>query len=521
MSVNKMDKPIYGILETSSKVSYGLNNQKKFYPFDKSLPTFYVPTKKPFTPHNYYCFIKYDNNSKGDKYYGIIENYIGEVGNYEAEKEYLKQISRQKWLSNSKLKNLYKNKDNLGFIDLTPDRVDLTKLLTYSIDPPNCFDIDDAISIEKISDVEHKIYIHIADVSSYFNLDHFLESELKNRTESIYLTGEQINMFPDEIVGEYFTLKENKISRAFTLELLISLNKDDCEIVSHKFYKSNISLSKNMSYDEFDKKYKLNKLDEGLTNLYNIGKYLYEKKFSEKIDHYDSHNMVEIFMIISNVISAKEIIDMKYPILRCQDKSYNIKSEIKIDNKIILDDYYNIFKGNSAIYKIYDESKDNSHFKLNEQLYTHFTSPIRRYVDIHVHRLLSNKFCGTKFNVDINDENLDLINSNNKFYKKMGKLSILNKYIFESAEDSLNSEGYIFDIIDNKLKIWIPELKILVTHKIFSDKLKNLHVVEMNDNKIIIENLETKNIITYNILDKIHFKLVFTRNSKKKYQLQI
>lgn len=516
-----MSNIIYGILETSSKVSYGTNNQKKFYPFDKSLPTYYVPTKKPFSPHNFYCLIRHDKVDKNNKYYGILENYIGEVGNYDAEKEYLKMISKQKWLSNSKLKNLYKTKDNLNFTDLTPVRKDLTKLLTYSIDPPNCFDIDDAISIERISDEQYKVLIHIADVSSYFDLDHFLEKEIKNRTESIYLDNSQQNMFPDEIVGEYFTLKEGKISRAFTLELQIKFNSDKMlhEIISHKFFKSNIILTKNMSYDEFDKKLKQKKLDEGLVKLYEIGKDLYQEKFNK--NDFDSHKLVEIFMVIANVISAKEIIDEKYPILRSQLKSDNLMIETSDLDKKILDDYNNIFKSNSAIYKIYHNSEDNSHFKLGEQLYTHFTSPIRRYVDIHVHRLLSNKFCGTNFDVKIDDENLSVINSNNKFYKKMGKLSILNKFIFESEDNVMVSEGFIFDISDNKLKIWIPELKILVTHKLFSDKLKNLNIIDKTENKITVQNIETQNIISYSILNKINFKLVFTRSAKKKYKLQL
>ena len=179
MDINKI---IYGVLEINNKTAFGEKNEKKFYPNDKTLPVFYVPTKKSFSTINLYCGIKF-NKQIGDKYYGLIEKYIGEIGNLDSELEYLKNIGCEQWKSNSKFQL------DEYFEDATPNRVDFTKfkLKAYSIDPQGCIDIDDALSIDLISDTHCKIFIHIADVSTYIKPDSPLDLEIRKRKESIYL----------------------------------------------------------------------------------------------------------------------------------------------------------------------------------------------------------------------------------------------------------------------------------------------------------------------------------------------
>ena len=436
MNINK--EIIYGILEINNKTAFGEKNEKKFYPHDKTLPILYVPTKKPFSTINLYCGIKF-NKKVGDKYYGVIEKYIGEIGNLNTELEYLKYIGCSNWKGNSK----FKLEDYQE--DITRDRVDFTKfkIKAYSIDPLGCVDIDDALSIEKITDNRVKIFIHIADVSSYIKPDSELDIEIRKRKESIYLNKFQVNMIPDKLSIDNISLIKNRLNRAFTLELTLNKTDDNWIIFSHNFYKSSIEVI-NLSYDECAKKLNTN---NDLKNLFNIGKILYENKFGSCLD-YNTHHMVEIFMIIANVFAAKNVQDHGGAIFRKQDP--NIDASIK---KLIID-------FNPALYTEYNE--ELVHDSLKETLYTHFTSPMRRYIDIIIHRILSNKFCGTNFVINKDIEFIKDLNKTHTKIKKINRTAELYSNIFNPEFKECNLyTGTIVGFTNNKLTVYIKNLGII------------------------------------------------------------
>ncbi len=488
MDFNK-ENIIYGVLEVNNKTSYGLRNEKRFYPHDKSLPTFYVPTKKPFSTINIYCGIRFDK-FLNDKYYGIVEKYIGDIGDLDTELEYLKAIAINGWKGNSKFKL------DEYFIDNTPERKDLTYLETYSIDPEGCVDIDDALSIEKISETEYNLYIHIADVSSFISPNTDLDKEINKRKESVYLNKFQVNMIPDKLSIEKMSLKEGRINRAFTLEIKLDENY---EIKSYKFYKSNIQL-KNYSYEYFQKIYKKQK---SLELLYNIGKSLYEKKFGEWPD-FDSHHMVEIYMIMANVIAGKEIKDIDGAIFRKQDKNYE-----KISNNLLID-------FTPALYTIQNQSL--YHNSLDEEVYTHFTSPMRRYIDIIVHRILSNKHCSTIF--DINTEKAELFtNDLNNVHKGLKKISLTSQlYInifntnFKECDDY---SGIIVGFNENKIKVYIKTMGI-ITVKLFDNKFMDLYDINNFGTYIMVHDKIKDIMAKYELNQNINIKISITKLSDKK-----
>lgn len=459
-----MTEIIYGVLETNNKTIFGCNGEKRFYPYNKNLPMFYVPTKKPFSVINIYCGITFKKQI-GEKYYGSIAKYIGEIGNIDNELEYLKNIACAKWKGNSKL-----NLDDYD-CDLTPIRKDLTFLNTYSIDPNNCVDIDDALSILQIDENKYKIFIHIADVSSFINQDTQLDNEIKNRIETIYLNKFQINMIPDKLSINKISLLSNKINRAFTLELIVVNNR----ITEYTFYKSVIKVN-NLNYNECQKILKKN---QELQQLYNIAKELYINKFGECLD-FNTHHMVEIYMIIANSCAAKEILDHKYAIFRKHDI-------IKIMNP--------------AIYVVNDNINSLVHTSLKEELYTHFTSPMRRYIDIIIHRILSNKFCGTNFDINYNNSFIEELNTTHLKIKKINMLSELYINIFSDTFKEFDIyNGIIIDIncdINNKNK-----LKIFV---------KNLGIMT----------IKTKDITKYNINQSVELKIAFTKLNQKKINVAL
>jgi len=488
---NKMSI-IYGIIELNTKTVYGENNEKRFYPHNKNLPIYYVPTKKPFNINNYYCGIKFDK-IKNNKYYGKIEKYIGELGILEIELEYLKYIAINNWSSNSKFKyDKYIN-------DLTPNRINLLYLNSYSIDPNGCKDIDDALSIENIDNNKIKLYIHIADVSSYIEPETDLDLEIRKRKESVYLQKIQVNMIPDKLSINNISLIEGKESRALTLEIIINNNN----IESYKFYKSIINV-KNISYNTCQELIDNNK-NSDLINLYNIGKILYEKKFSN-INNYNTHYMVEIFMIISNVCVAKDIKNYKGAIFRKQDKNYE-----KMSQKILID-------FNPAIYT---NINNNSliHNTLNEDIYTHFTSPMRRYIDIINHRIISNIYCGTNFIVDYDTNNEKFIEELNIEHKKIKKINLLSQLYVNIFDINFKEcdiyNGIIIGFNNNKLKVYIKDFGI-INIVLFNKQFNNLYEYIIEDDKYILYNKETNNKTIYSLNQQICVKIGITKLSRKK-----
>jgi exoribonuclease R len=484
MDINKI---IYGVLEINNKTAFGEKNEKRFYPNDKTLPTFYVPTKKLFSTINLYCCIKF-NKQVGDKYYGLIEKFIGEIGDLNSELDYLKNIGCDQWKGNSKFKLEEYSED------LTPDRVDFTKfkLKAYSIDPPGCVDIDDALSIELISENHCKIFIHIADVSSYIKPESLLDLEIRKRKESIYLNKFQVNMIPDKLSIEKISLK--KINRAFTLELTL-MKTDKWNIISHSFYKSLIKVI-NLSYDECQAQLDKNK---DLKNLYNIGKDLYENKFGKC--EYNSHLMVEIYMIIANVIAGKNIQDHEGAIFRKQDPS--------LENK---------FFDNVASYSSF--RNDLTHTSLKESLYTHFTSPMRRYIDIIVHRILSNKFCGSNFVINKDESFIDSLNATHKKIKKINRIAelycnILNKEFKEC--ESYN--GTIIGFANNKLIVYIKKMGI-INVKLFDKKFSELYECKIDKSCELYDKANNKKT-EFNINQEINIIISITKYSPKKINAKL
>lgn len=466
---------IYGVLELNNKVSYGLKNEKRFYPHDKSLPMFYVPTKKPFSTVNIYCGIKFDKIIN-EKYYGIVEKYIGELGVLENEIEYLKNIATNGWKGNSKFSL------NEYFNDITPIRKDLTSLNTYSIDPNGCIDIDDAISIEKIDD-NYKVYIHIADVTSFILPNTQLDLEIRKRKESVYLTNTQINMIPDKLSIDKISLIENRVNRAFTLDLLLDKNYN---IVDYTFYKSVINV-KNLSYEKAQELIDKNKNND-LELLFNISKELYKNKFGD-IDDFNTHHMVEIFMINANVYSAKEISDYDGAVFRKQNKKIQ---EVSFKNNLFNNLFFDI---NPALYtNVIDSNK--AHDSIKEEFYTHFTSPMRRYIDIIVHRILSNKFCNTDFEINYDNEHnntfIDELNIVHKNLKRINFTAELYNNIFKpNFKECDIYDGIIIGFSSNKLKVFINKIGI-VNIKLFTKQFEELFEYKIIDD------------INYQLYDKIN-----------------
>ena len=321
-------------------------------------------------------------------------------------------------------------------------RTDIKSIPFVTIDGDDAKDFDDAVFAEKTHDNMWRILVSIADVSHFVKLDSNLDKEAKERGNSVYLPNLVIPMLPEELSNDLCSLKPNVDRLCLTVE--ITLNNDGKKL-SHKFFRSIINSQKRLTYHEveniIDNKTPYtdydNKVIEVIESLYEVYLILQklrkqrgalnldlpEKKILfddknwptevKKVYGLKSNKIIEELMILANVSAAEEI--QKYnseSIYRIHEPPSPEKYKSLIDligkplannligkiphpslmNKILeqtkeTPDYEMI---NQSILRSQSQAKYNninkSHFGLALKNYVHFTSPIRRYADLLIHR---------------------------------------------------------------------------------------------------------------------------------------
>lgn len=483
---------IYGILQLSSNVVY--DGKKKFISIlDKFHLDIFSSSKKNIN-QDYYVGVKIKEVKK-NKIIAELLNYVGQVGNLEVEKQVIINTAQSMW------KNKYKLKE---IIDLTPVRIDLTQLDIFSIDPIGCLDIDDAMSIE-ILDNSINISIHIADVSSFILHNSDLDIELSNRCESIYLDNFQKNMLDDNLV-EHCSLFQNKLKRAFSILLEIDLINNTIKNIT--FTKSNIIVKNNFHYEE-DNIYTRNTiLVSNVIN--NIKKYMNKEII-------DTHDGIAIFMILANNLVAEYLYNNinNKALVRKTTNYFNLKDIEKLDLPIDVINKAKIYYYDKAEYCFADEN--TLHHNLGSIKYTHFTSPIRRYADILVHRQLYN----TINNVEQNKISYKTIFNLNKCHSKYKKCELLMQEIIKidnirnNYGDIFTIDGYIVNYDEeNNINIYIQELNLIVNNKLYPDKFDNIISKKIIDKEIILS--YNDNTISYKLYDKVTVKISITFNNIKK-----
>lgn len=361
-------------------------------------------------------------------------------------------------------------KDKVSGLELD-GRTDLRNLFTVTIDGRDSKDFDDAISIEKNGD-NYDLYVHIADVAHYVKKGTAIDDDAYERGNSTYLFNLVIPMLPEELSNGICSLnpKEDRLC----LSLKITINKKG-KVIANDFYESVINSNYRLVYDDVNvflddgdgEVYADDLLKEKLLEFNDLREILSQKRhtrgsidfnFSEsQIDVADDgkvlnisnlyrgsgNKMIEEFMLCANECVASLFAYMDYPFIYrvhekpSQEKIESFKRALAAigltirGSELHSKDFQHILeevegKEMESVINLlmlrtmqkakYSEHRD-IHFGLSTEFYTHFTSPIRRYPDLIVHRLLK-KYLHNKL-TSINQTSLEKILEKNADHLSM------------------------------------------------------------------------------------------------------
>jgi len=472
-----------GILILNTKYKYGFKKDKEiflFKPFKNNYPNMLVASKikknliknkKPIK--NQYIVVKFIEWNKNLPTAEII-HLIGDIDN---EINHCEIYLHHYQLYTPKLNF----KDDLLFN--YNHHKDITNLNIYSIDPKGCLDIDDAISYHN-----NIIGIHIADVS--YILDNIQNLQCK-RYSSIYLPHRQINMLPDKLSCNICSLLPGEIRPAFTTWITW-----DGDIKDFKFEKTIIKSNKAYSYNEADEII-YTKSSNNIYKLYKIVQDIGNKLFNYPVN--DTHDMITVLMILTNHLVAK-FLKNEGIIFRSHESS--IKKSIITTHNYELLKFIQILHSNSATYSYHK----SFHYGLNLNDYCHFTSPIRRYIDIYNHRLL-NSVINKKDKPTL--LNLDMINEENKRIKKLENKFNEIKLIYHSIPNK-QYQVYLIGFDKKYMSFYIPEFKVIYQYRILDNRLKNISNISICDSKLIIK-IQDK-IIQFILYEELNVNFVKVNN---------
>ena len=350
-------------------------------------------------------------------------------------------------------REIEKNHANIIAAEL-PKRTDYRDSVTMTIDPVDAKDFDDALSIEALPNGNYEVGIHIADATFFVRPGTALDDEAVKRGTSVYLVDATIPMLPHELSGNVASLRENEDRLAFSAIFEMT---SEGKVISRKFAKTVIRSNKRYSYEEAQKTLDTGQgpFYEQLVILRDIARKLSTKRTHEgAIDFGDNevrfeldkdgkplrvirkqrietNRLIEEFMLLANREVATYVSELaaKVPeknmvfLYRIHDdpkedrieelatfvravgydfghakkkKKYTAKDIAKLLKDIEGKPEQHLIRTATlrSMAKAIYSTKNIGHFGLAFEYYTHFTSPIRRYPDMLVHRILASHLDG-------------------------------------------------------------------------------------------------------------------------------
>ena len=464
-----------------------------------------------------------------------------------------------------------------------PRRRDLRNDIIFTIDGEDAKDLDDAIHVEKLENGNYKLDVHIADVSHYVREKTELDKEAYLRGTSIYMLGRVIPMLPRELSNGICSL--NAGEDRYTLSCSMEITPK-AKIVSSDIYKGVIRVTERMCYTDVQKI--LDRSDETVLKRYekyisyfdlmaelaNILKakrkengYLNleipESKIIldengvaidvKKYETYFANEIIEQFMLIANETVAEKFYWLQAPFIYRNHEApdvdkvkelnkslYNFGYKIKISKEEII--YPNEFAKILEDVKGKDEEKvvsniilrtlrvakyeaeNKGHFGIASKYYCHFTSPIRRYPDLFIHRVIS-KYLEDNYVVDENwieqyQEKAEQRAASSSDREKVATKVERDSEDLKKAEYMQDKVGEEYDgIVSSVTQFGIfVELENTVEGLVRFENLGNEYFIYDEDRKRLIG--ERTNI-TYKIGDKVKIRVISANKLLRQIDFEI
>ena len=462
------------------------------------------------------------------------------------------------------------------------NRIDCRQDIIFTIDGEDAKDLDDAVRVIKLKNGNYRLDVHIADVSYYVREGSLLDKEAQIRGTSVYMLSRVIPMLPKELSNGICSL--NAGQDRFTLSCSMEINNKG-EVVSAEVYKGIINVTERMNYHDVQKildksdekvlkkyeKYignfelmaelaeilKKKRLEQGYLNLdipeskidldengkvISIGKY--ETSFSNEI--------IEQFMLSANETIAEKFYWLEAPFIYRVHEDPDIE-KVKELNKFLYNFGLKIRIVNEKIYpkevsKILEEIKgkeeekvvstlilrtlkiaryeteNKGHFGIASKYYCHFTSPIRRYPDLFIHRIISkyleeNYVVSDKFIEDFKQKAIDRARMSSEREKVATKAERdsedMKKAEFMQDKIGQEYEGIVSSV--TQFGIFV-ELENTVEGLIRFENLGNEYFIYDENRKRLIGENSNK---VYKIGDKVKIRVVSANKLLRQIDFEI
>ena len=450
-----------------------------------------------------------------------------------------------------------------------PNRVDLREQEIFTIDGEDAKDLDDAVSVEKLENGTYNLHVHIADVSYYVKEGSSLNKEAIQRGTSVYMLDRVIPMLPPKLSNGICSLNEGE--DRFTLSISMNIDKRG-KVLSSKIYKAIINVTKRMTYIDVykilegkDKKV-LKKYEPYINHFKTMQELaiILEKRRLAKgyldldipeskiildengiaidVQKYEitiANKIIEQFMLTANEEIAETFCNLNAPFIyrtheepaieKVQELNqflFNLGYQIEIKNKKVepksVQKVLKQIKGrpeekviSTLILRTLKMAKyenvNKGHFGIASKYYCHFTSPIRRYPDLFIHRVISTYI---RNNYQLEDKVLSKLKSYSEKYAILSseREQIATK-IERDAEDLKKAE-YMQDKIGKEYEGVISAVTEFGVFVELENTVEGLVRFENLGNDYYIYHEERKTLVgehskeTFTIGDKIKIKVL-------------
>src|SRR5688572_6054291 len=458
-------------------------------------------------------------------------------------------------------------------------RWDFRDVTTFTIDPVDAKDFDDALSFRKLDNGLYEIGVHIADVTHYISPNSILDQEAFDRATSVYLVDRTVPMLPERLSNELCSLRphEDKLTFAAVFEM-----DEKGKIKKEWFGRTIIHSNVRFSYEEAQVMLEngSGELAEELRILNDIAKKLRKERFSKgavnfettevkfKLDEKgkplavipkvrkDAHKLIEEFMLLANkqvatfVYNYKKAKEKNTFVYRIHDfpdpekvKDFSIFAR-QFGHKMNIDENSISSSLNKLMSEIEGKPEQNileqlairtmakakystdvkGHFGLAFNHYTHFTSPIRRYPDMMVHRMLQHYLDdGKHLNKNEFEDKCEHSSEREKRaadaerasikYKQVEFMAAAEKKVFEGLISGVTEWGIYVEIIETKCEGMVRMSDM--TDDFYEFDEKNYHLVGRRNKKVYTLGDKIEVRVKKTDIDKRLIDLVFAEGFKE------